>query len=82
MNSEYQHERQVKIIIDKYHHEAIQAKQLRVARSNQPERLATVMTSLRAAITAQLIAAGEYLRQGASPHPEPVAEPADTAVTV
>ena len=52
------------------------------ARGSHQGRLATVMTSLRVAIATRLIATGEYLRQAPAPHPEAVAEPADTAVTV
>ncbi len=51
MNVQYQQERQVTSTIDRYHHEAIRAKQVRLVRGDQPGRLATVMMSLRATLS-------------------------------
>ncbi|HEV2126514.1 MAG TPA: hypothetical protein VGW38_27465 [Chloroflexota bacterium] len=50
MNVQYQQERQVTATIDKYHHEAMRVKQVRLAQGDQPGRLATITMSLRATL--------------------------------
>jgi hypothetical protein len=50
MNVQYQQERQVTSTIDRYHHEAMRAKQVRLAQGDQPGRLATITMSLRATL--------------------------------
>ena len=51
MNVQYQQERQVTSTIDKYHQQAMQARQVRLAQGEQPGRFVTITMSVRAAIT-------------------------------
>lgn len=56
-----QHEHQVQVIIDQHHRDAIQAEQIRVARTQHPSRIAMAATSIRASIGSLLIAIGETI---------------------
>jgi hypothetical protein len=74
MHTQYQHERQVNVIITRYHHEALSAEQLRLARAGRPHSLTGVIMSLGAPMTALVSAVGARFRHGTVPASEPVAE--------
>ena len=78
MSAQYQHERQVAIVIDGYHRNAIRTEQLRMARSAQPRRLAPLMMLLRAAIGIMVNTSGAGRHDPAASR-EPVAAPTFTS---
>lgn len=85
---QYEHECQAQITIDKYHHHASRARQIRTALGEQPRRITNISVRLRAALGAILIGAGEYIRDEAVARPkhgvgpDAIAEPVAKAVTV
>jgi hypothetical protein len=89
MNVQHQQERQVTATIDKYHQQVIEANQVRLARGEQPGRLATITMSLCAAITsvgARFRRVPVGVPEGAAVRepigvPEPVVTPAERAAT-
>lgn len=80
MHNQFEQERQVTAIIQKYHREPIRAQQLRLARTERPNPVSTVTSRLRTTITSLLM---KPRPQQASPaFTEPVSETADSTATL
>lgn len=70
--NQYLHEHQVKVVINTYHQDAIEAEQIRIARPYRPFLKALARTTL-------IAAAGRISLKTVS-RPELVSEPADNAL--
>ncbi|HEV2074052.1 MAG TPA: hypothetical protein VGR29_10470 [Thermomicrobiales bacterium] len=74
--NQYQHEHQVKIVISTYHHDAIQAENVRLAHTDQRRRTRAVET-LRTAVRSLFTPAGDHMSQQLVSRPALVNTPSD-----
>ena len=87
MHNHYEQERQVKVVINKYHQESIRERQRRIARGDQPNWLVATSMHLHTSLAAAFIAARAYIRREPTPHTEAApypgiaAEPVDTTIS-
>ncbi len=77
--SQYQHEHQVKTIIAKYHHDAIQAEKIRLVHSDQRRRTRGIET-LRTSVRSLFTTAGDHMSQQPVSRPALVNTPSDKAL--
>lgn len=74
MHTQYQHERQVRVIINKYHQEALNAEHLQLARAGRPNPFSGLLISLVSTVTALPGIVQARFSHVTIVSPEPVAE--------
>ena len=76
-----QHEHQVQVIIGQHHRGAMRAEQIRIARTQQPGRIAMAATSIHTSIGSLIIAIGEMISRKPVSCPNQAGKLPDGALT-
>jgi hypothetical protein len=81
MQSQFDHQYQLKSRIDQYHRDAIRAEQLHIARTGPPNRIVGATMKLNTSMRTRLTAAHAYVRRPVTVSLEPDVEAVDPRVT-